>query len=96
MKSVAEKARVEKVSIALTQDMAAMVRQAVDSGEYASSSEVIRDALRDWKAKRSRVDATVVELRRLIAEGHASGVVDWEGGDEILAKIHRMAGYSEK
>lgn len=104
MKSFAEKARVEKISIALTQDMAAMVRQAVDSGEYASSSEVVRDALRDWKAKRAQAgaqagaqaDAKITELRRLIAEGHASGVADWEGGDDILANIHKAAGYSEK
>jgi antitoxin ParD1/3/4 len=44
-------ANVEKLSIALTAEMAAMVRQAVESGEYASSSEVVRDALRDWKVK---------------------------------------------
>lgn len=96
MKSVAEKARVEKVSIALTQDMAAMVREAVDSGEYASSSEVVREALRDWKAKKAQTEVKIAELRRLIAEGHASGVVDWEGGDALLAKIHKAAGYSEK
>ncbi len=96
MKPHAEKARVEKVSIALTQDMAAMLRQAVDSGEYASSSEVVRDALRDWKAKRAQTDAKIAELRRLIAEGHASGVADWEGSDALLAGIHKAAGHIEK
>ena len=96
VKTYAEKARVEKVSIALTQDMAAMVRQAVESGEYASSSEVVRDALRDWKAKRAQTEAKITELRRLIAEGHASGVADWEGGDALLAKIRKAASHSEK
>ena len=42
----------EKLSIALTPEMAEMVRRAVDSGDYASASEVIREALRDWKTKR--------------------------------------------
>ncbi|MFO5475003.1 MAG: type II toxin-antitoxin system ParD family antitoxin, partial [Dolichospermum sp.] len=37
---------VEKISIALTPEMAALVRDAVKSGEYASSSEIIREALR--------------------------------------------------
>ena len=37
---------VEKMSVALTQEMAEMVRQAVETGEYASSSEVVREALR--------------------------------------------------
>jgi len=40
-------ANVEKLSIALTPEMAATVRQCVERGEYASSSEVIREALRD-------------------------------------------------
>ncbi|MGI4959575.1 MAG: ribbon-helix-helix domain-containing protein [Janthinobacterium lividum] len=39
--------------MSLPAEMAAMVRGAVDDGDYASSSEVIRDALRDWKLKQS-------------------------------------------
>jgi antitoxin ParD1/3/4 len=38
---------IEKLSIALPSEMAALVRRAVDAGEYSSNSEVIRDALRD-------------------------------------------------
>jgi len=45
-------ANVEKISIALPADMAALVRRAVEAGDYASSSEVIREALREWKARR--------------------------------------------
>ena len=41
---------VEKMSVALTPEMAAAVRDAVASGEYASASEVVREALRLWKA----------------------------------------------
>ena len=44
---------VEKLSIALPEEMAAIVRNAVDRGEYSSNSEVIRDALRDWTYKRN-------------------------------------------
>jgi Arc/MetJ-type ribon-helix-helix transcriptional regulator len=33
-------------------DMAGLVKGAVDEGDYASTSEVIREALRDWKLKR--------------------------------------------
>jgi putative addiction module CopG family antidote len=43
---------VEKLSIALPPEMANWVRKAVQSGEYASASEVIRDALREWKRER--------------------------------------------
>jgi antitoxin ParD1/3/4 len=37
-------ATVEKITIALTPEMAGFVRRAVDAGEYASSSEAMRDA----------------------------------------------------
>jgi antitoxin ParD1/3/4 len=43
---------VEKLSIALPREMANWVRKAVKSGAYASASEVIRDALREWKRER--------------------------------------------
>ncbi len=57
---------VEKISIALPAEMVAVVRQAVETGEYASSSEVVRDALRDWTEKRSaRQQQGINELRRL-------------------------------
>ncbi|MGY6215770.1 type II toxin-antitoxin system ParD family antitoxin [Methylolobus aquaticus] len=67
-------ATVEKISIALTEDLAALVRKAVESGDYASTSEVIRDALRDWKVKRAARDEQAAELRRLWQEGIDSGV----------------------
>lgn len=65
---------IEKISIALPQEMAALVRQAVEAGEYASSSEVIRDALRDWKLKRMMQQQQIEELRRLWHEGLKSGI----------------------
>ena len=66
-------ANVAKLSIALTLDMAATVRQAVESGDYASASEVIREALREWKRKRGVDREIVEELRRLWQEGLDSG-----------------------
>lgn len=41
-------ATAEKISIALPHEIAAIFGGAVATGECASSSEVIRDALRDW------------------------------------------------
>jgi len=64
---------VEKLSIALTPEMASAVREAVDTGEYASSSEVIREALRDWQRKRSLQRQEIEEIRRLWNEGIVSG-----------------------
>lgn len=75
---------VEKISIALTPDLAALVRQAVESGEYASSSEVIRDALRDWKAKQTVRREQLEELRRLWKEGVQSGPARLADMDAII------------
>ena len=62
---------IRKISIALTEEMAVSVDQAVASGDYATTSEVIREALRLWKGQRLAGDAAA--LRRLWDEGTASG-----------------------
>lgn len=41
-----------KISISITDEHAALLRDAVSSGAYASSSEVVREALREWRARR--------------------------------------------
>jgi antitoxin ParD1/3/4 len=64
---------VEKMSIALTPEMAAAVRAAVANGEYVSSSEVVREALRDWQLRRSLHQKEREELQRLWQEGTNSG-----------------------
>jgi antitoxin ParD1/3/4 len=66
-------ANVEKISIALPTDMLTLVRSAVETGDYASSSEVIREALREWKARRAARSDAVSEIRRLWDEGIKSG-----------------------
>ncbi len=64
---------IEKLSIALPAEMANLVRQAVDAGEYSSQSEVVRDALRDWTHKRSLRAQGLSELRRAWLEAVADG-----------------------
>lgn len=38
----------EKLSITLPAEMVAAIKKQVDSGRYASTSEVLRDAMRAW------------------------------------------------
>jgi putative addiction module CopG family antidote len=45
-----------QLSITLTHEMAELVRAKVDSGEYASESEVIRDGLRALQARERLVE----------------------------------------
>ena len=78
-------ANVEKVSVALTPEMAAMMRSVVDAGEYASASEVMREALREWKFRRTQRERAIDELGRLWDDGIASGpAVD---GAQALSRI---------
>jgi len=56
---------IEKISIALPLEMVTVVRGAVEAGEYASTSEVVRDALRDWTMKRSLRQQGIEELRHV-------------------------------
>lgn len=62
-------AQVEKISIALPNDMLGTIKAAVASGEYSTTSEVIREALRDWKIKRRMTELETDELRQLIRQG---------------------------
>jgi len=64
---------IEKVSIALTGEQVARLKAAVDSGEYATTSEAIREALREWQWKRELRTEEIARLRRLWDEGVASG-----------------------
>lgn len=75
----------EKISISLSEEQVRLIRHAVESGEYASSSEVVRDALRAWREHRL--------LGQLWDEGIASGPADPQ---ETMADIKRAARASLK
>jgi antitoxin ParD1/3/4 len=56
-------AEIERLTIALPSEMAAVVRGAVKGGDYASTSEVVREALRDWKTKRALQSQELAALK---------------------------------
>ena len=60
---------IERITITLTAEMAEAVRMAVQAGEYASSSEIIREALRDWRHKRALQEQELQELRTKVQQG---------------------------
>ncbi len=80
-------AHVEKISVALPPELAVMLREAVDTGEYASASEVMREALRDWQRRRSARVEAIADLGRLWDEGLDSGASS--EGAEAFARIRR-------
>lgn len=66
-------ASIEKVSIALTSEQVSVLKAAVDAGEYATMSEIVREAVRDWQLKRELRQEDIKRLRQMWDEGVKSG-----------------------
>lgn len=53
----------EKVSITLPPDMLRLIREKVESGAYASTSEVIREVMRIWQRQEEEHAERIVSIR---------------------------------
>jgi antitoxin ParD1/3/4 len=62
-------AKLERITVTMPEEMAAKMRAAVESGEYATTSEIVREALRDWEVYQERRQAKLEWLRAEIAKG---------------------------
>jgi antitoxin ParD1/3/4 len=80
---------IEKVSIALTKEHVELAKNAVASGEYASVSEVVREALREWHLRQPLRQAEVERLRKAWKEGIESGPPELFDIEEIKRKARQ-------
>lgn len=64
---------IQKVSIALTSEQLFSLKAAVETGEYATTSEIVREAIRDWQFKRELRHEDLKRLREAWDAGIASG-----------------------
>jgi antitoxin ParD1/3/4 len=64
-------AEIERLTITLPAEMAAIIKNAVETGDYASTSEVVREAVRDWKTKRALQLQDLATLKADIDKGLA-------------------------
>jgi antitoxin ParD1/3/4 len=80
----------EKISITMTPDMLRAIRESVEAGEYASTSEALRDAVRVWQRQRTedaeRLTAIRTRVRRSLDDPRPSIPLD-EAFDRI-EKLH--------
>lgn len=87
-------ADIERLTITLPSDMAAAVKGAVAGGDYASTSEVIREALRDWKMKRAlqlqELAALKADIRKGLADAATGRVQDFNA-DHITERGRKLA-----
>ncbi|MGQ0484882.1 MAG: ribbon-helix-helix domain-containing protein [Hyphomicrobiales bacterium] len=78
--------KVEKISIALPAELVDTLKDAVNGGQYSSASEIVREALRDWKFKQLQRKEAIKEIRRLWREGMESGPGRFASVDELKAE----------
>jgi antitoxin ParD1/3/4 len=74
--------------------MAAVVKAAVAGGDYASASEVVRDALRDWKMKRCLQIQELAALKADIDKGLAdvaAGRIKTFDPDAIIERGRKLS-----
>ncbi len=86
-------ATIERMTITLPPDMAGLVKAAVQTGDYASASEVIREALRDWKMKRALQLRELEALKSDIDRGLgdvAEGRLKEFDAERIIARGRRL------
>jgi antitoxin ParD1/3/4 len=84
---------IERLTITLPAELAAVVKAAVNQGDYASTSEVIRESLRDWKRKRAAQEQELAALRVDIAQGLAdrdAGRVTEFDADKIAERGRKL------
>ena len=79
----------EKISVTVTPDMLKQLRASVDAGEYASTSEAMRDALRAWQRRRlediERLSAIRARVRRSIEDPRPS-----LNEEEVSVRLERL------
>jgi antitoxin ParD1/3/4 len=78
------------MTISLPDPMKDWIEARIREGEYASTSDYVRDLVRRDRERRSHPELTMNDLRRIVEESRASGMSD-ESVSSILAKAKKRA-----
>ena len=78
---------IENFNVPLTKELATEIREAVNTGDYASPVEVMQEAMRDWQLKRNerkvKLERFEANVRALNEAAKASGLTE----EQILAEL---------
>ncbi|KMO41696.1 CopG family transcriptional regulator [Methylobacterium variabile] len=84
----------EKISITMTAEQLRAIRESVAAGEYASTSEVLRDAVRLWQRRRQedaeRLNAIRARIRRSLDDPRPDLT-----GDDVQADLDALFAEAE-
>lgn len=81
-------ADIERMTVTMPARMAAAFRETVAVGDYASTSEIVREALRNWQRERDRECRELEALREAVRAGDDSGA--GIPADEVFAELRRL------
>ncbi len=79
---------IERMTITMPAEMAAALRETVAGGEYTSTREIVREALREWARHRDAERRDLATLREAIRLGDESGPGIPAG--EVFAELRQM------
>ncbi len=79
------------LSVSLSPQQVARLHDAVESGSYASNSEVVRDALRLWEQRQELRKIEMAHLKQAYEDGMASGEGRTVDADTLLADLKAEA-----
>ena len=78
------------MTISLPEPMKDWIEARIKEGEYASTSDYVRDLVRRDRERRSQQELTMEDLRRIVNESRASGVGKKSVSD-VLAQAKKRA-----
>ncbi|PWE54995.1 type II toxin-antitoxin system ParD family antitoxin [Metarhizobium album] len=77
------------MTVSLPDPMKEWIEAQIQKGEYASTSDYVRDLVRRDRARRGQ-ELTLEELRQIVADSKASGI-GTRSMDELFAEAERIA-----
>ena len=77
-------AKLERIIVTMPEEMAAKLRAAVEAGEYATTSEIVRETVRDWIDQQERREAALATFRDEIEKGLAG---PFHAGETVMREL---------
>ena len=83
--------KAEKITITLPQDILASIKKEVHSGSYASTSELIKDAMKLWQKREEEHKSKISSIReRLTLSEHSGEPVPLDTAFKTIEKLHQQ------
>ncbi|ALV30525.1 type II toxin-antitoxin system ParD family antitoxin [Pannonibacter sp. Q-1] len=79
----------EKISVTMTPEMMQVIRASVASGEYASTSEALRDAVRIWQRERQEHAERMAAIRQRV-KASADDPRPSVSADEVMTRLQAL------